>query len=766
MSAKTKPNDTTEILVVEDSPTQAEQLRYLLEQHHYTVTMAQNGEQALAFVEEHKPSLVISDIVMPEMNGYELCQRIKADERTQAIPVILLTSLSDSSDVLEGLACGADSFITKPYGEDYLLMQVERVLAGRTPRPGGRAGIEVEIPLAGKSRVITAHPQQMLSLLLSNYEAAVHRNTELAQTQEELSSLNEHLEDLVEERTAALSAEIAERKQAEKLKETLFDIANIANSAASLEELYRSIHASIGELVPAENFYIAIYDPDKDENSFPYFVDQYDSPPSPKKTGRGLTEYVLRSGNPLLAPPEVFESLVRQGEVELVGENSVDWLGVPLRVGDKTVGVMVVQSYTETVRFGQREMDILTFVSSQVAMVVERKRAEASLRESEEKFKTLFNSANDAIFTMNHTTFLDCNVTTEKIFRCSKEQIVGHSPVDFSPERQPDGSFSSQSAVGKIEAAFAGEPQFFEWLHTHLDGTPFDAEVSLNRVFIGGEFILQAIVRDITERKQAEELIQKQVETLGALYDLSRTLAEMEDFNAILDLLTRCAVETTHVTFARVLLLENGDLVARAAFPIRMLDQDLQVGQREPLAAHPLYQRILEESTPRVLQLEGPEAGECAPFFLGIAQTLCVIPLRARERPLGLLMLGEARAAAREPFTADKIHLAHNIGDQAASTLHRALLHEETQRRLQNIEALRAIDHAISSSLDLRLTLNVALEQTINQLGVDAAAVLLLNPHNQTLEYAAGRGFRGKAIERTRLRLGEGHAGRAALERR
>jgi len=144
--------------------------------------------------------------------------------------------------------------------------------------------------------------------------------------------------------------------------------------------------------------------------------------------------------------------------------------------------------------------------------ITERKRAEDALRESEEKFKTLFNSANDAIFTLNHTTFLDCNATTEKIFRCSRDQIIGHSPVDFSPEQQPDGSFSGKSAVEKIEAAFAGEPQLFEWLHTHLDGTPFYAEVSLNRVSIGGEFILQAIVRDITERRQAEETLRKKEE--------------------------------------------------------------------------------------------------------------------------------------------------------------------------------------------------------------------------------------------------------------
>src|SRR6185369_9600301 len=116
------------ILIVEDSPTQAEQLRYMLEKHSYRVTVARNGNEALAMMSKVNPGLIISDIVMPEMNGYELCRRVKALDDRRDIPVILLTSLADPHDVIKGLACGADNFITKPYDEDYLVSRIMDVL--------------------------------------------------------------------------------------------------------------------------------------------------------------------------------------------------------------------------------------------------------------------------------------------------------------------------------------------------------------------------------------------------------------------------------------------------------------------------------------------------------------------------------------------------------------------------------------------------------------------------------------------------------------
>ena len=204
------------ILIAEDSPTQAAQLRYVLEKHNYEVIVAKDGKEALNLIAKQMPQLVISDIVMPELNGYELCKAIKLDESTMDIPVILLTSLTHSEDVLEGISCGADNFITKPYREDYLIAHIEQILTNRKMFKCERVRVGVEIVFGGKRRFITATQQQMLSLLISTYEAAVRRNDELVQAQEEFKILNEHLEEIVTERTAELSTEIIIRKKAEE----------------------------------------------------------------------------------------------------------------------------------------------------------------------------------------------------------------------------------------------------------------------------------------------------------------------------------------------------------------------------------------------------------------------------------------------------------------------------------------------------------------------------------------------------------------------
>ncbi len=175
--------------------------------------------------------------------------------------------------------------------------------------------------------------------------------------------------------------DITERKRGEAVRAATFRIAQAATNADSLEDLFQSIHLVLNELVPAPNFYIALYDADNDALTFPYYVDSVEPRPGPMKAGHGLVAYVLRTGRPLLATPLELDVLVGQAEVDRPASRLVGWVGVPLIFKGRPRGVMVVQSHTEALRFSQEETNILSFVSTQVAMAIEHRRAEDEIKQ-------------------------------------------------------------------------------------------------------------------------------------------------------------------------------------------------------------------------------------------------------------------------------------------------------------------------------------------------------------------------------------------------
>ncbi|KAB8043417.1 hybrid sensor histidine kinase/response regulator [Janthinobacterium aquaticum] len=185
--------DEIEILIVEDSPTQAERLRRLIQSLHYNARVAGNGQLALEAIRIHKPHLVLSDIVMPEMNGYELCRAIKSDPTLRDIPVILVTSLNDPKDIIRGIECGADNFIRKPYAEDYLLNRISHMLMNQKLRKNQNVEIGIALYLGDQKHFINAERQQILDLLISTYEQAVQVNGELQARERQVIELNMRL---------------------------------------------------------------------------------------------------------------------------------------------------------------------------------------------------------------------------------------------------------------------------------------------------------------------------------------------------------------------------------------------------------------------------------------------------------------------------------------------------------------------------------------------------------------------------------------------
>src|SRR6266566_4295368 len=267
--------------------------------------------------------------------------------------------------------------------------------------------------------------------------------------------------------------DVTARRRAECVQEAVYRISHTAHTAENLQELLHAIHGIVGELMPAKNFYVSLYDAEKD-----------------------LTEYVLRTGQPLLATPEVYEDLVAAGEAELIGTPSIDWLGVPLKVKDRTIGVVVTQTYSQGVRYGESERDILTFVSSQMAMAIERKRVEDAWREQSELLQRIV----DNIPVM--LVFLDDQGRIQwgnrEWTRTLGYDIADASTRDVFAELYPDPR--ERQRLRDSIGVPVGQWTDFRTRTRH--GTTLDT-IWANAPLTGGGWL--AIGMDVTDRKRAEE---------------------------------------------------------------------------------------------------------------------------------------------------------------------------------------------------------------------------------------------------------------------
>ncbi len=242
-------NTSARILVVESGVTEGEDLRLLLERNGFRVWSAGNGSQALEIAARESPDLLLSDVAMPGMDGYQLCREIKRRETLRDVPVILLTSFSDAEDVLRGLEAGADDLLARPFDEDYLATRIRRLLHDRRIRGRDRAQPGIEIVFQGRKHLIEADRMRLLNLLLSASENAVQVNRRLNAAQQELARINLQLEQRVSERAMELAEEAARHRQAvEALREselklrTLFEEA--PNQVMIVDEAGRFIGAN------------------------------------------------------------------------------------------------------------------------------------------------------------------------------------------------------------------------------------------------------------------------------------------------------------------------------------------------------------------------------------------------------------------------------------------------------------------------------------------------------------------------------------------
>ena len=229
------------ILIAEDEPTQAMKLQFILQQRGYTVSIASNGALALQMAKEKHPTLVISDIMMPEMDGYDLCRAIRADSALKDIYVILLTSHSDPMDVLRGLESGADTFITKPFEAKSLLLRVQSIIAGQATPGNSKAQPTVDVTFGNEKYAINSTRQQVMNFFLSTYESMIEKNAEVVKARDEHKRLSATLEKKVEERTQWLREEMAERRKVEEQIREQAALLDKAQDAIAVHDLEGNI---------------------------------------------------------------------------------------------------------------------------------------------------------------------------------------------------------------------------------------------------------------------------------------------------------------------------------------------------------------------------------------------------------------------------------------------------------------------------------------------------------------------------------------------
>jgi len=513
----TDKKDMEEILIVEDSPTQAARLKYVLEQHGYRVATAQNGRDAINLLARQQPHLIISDILMPGMDGYQLCRFIRSDADLKGIPVILLTALSDPGDVMKALECGADNFIIKPYAEHHLIERVRLFLDNRDLRPGEGAEAGQEIIFQGQRYWVNADRLQILNLLLSTYEAAVERNSQLLKAQKKLESQAEALEAQSEElrvQNEELSvlaeglqvSESLSRRQARILAgiNRIFHEALICESEEKLgetclavaEELTGSKFAFLAELNQAGNL---------DASAISYLGWEACKIP-------GTEELVLPQNFRIHG---LYAICLKEGRSAIVNDPATHpesigtppghppikaFLGVPLKRGRQIMGMIGLGNKEGGYTDADREaVEALAPVMVEALM---GKRGEEALVRAKNEWERTFNAVPDLI------AIIDKNYRIVRVNRTMADAL-GTTPEELA------GRFCHE-----IMHNSSGPPPFCPHARMLDDGRQHITEVHE----LGRDFLVSAspltdeqgrllgsvhVARDITARKMAEQALQR-----------------------------------------------------------------------------------------------------------------------------------------------------------------------------------------------------------------------------------------------------------------
>jgi diguanylate cyclase (GGDEF)-like protein/PAS domain S-box-containing protein len=638
MKSKNTSNNAVEILIAEDSPTQAEQLRYLLEGHGCKVVAADNGRKALEAIRQRRPSLVISDIVMPEMNGYELCKAIKSDDAVKDIPVILVTTLSDVLDIMKGLECGADNFIRKPYDEKYLLARVDYLLMNQEMRKGQKMQMGMEIHLGGQRHFITAERQQIVDLLISVYEEAVHLNEELKARQNELADSNRALTGLYHV-AEGLNRAVNEREVCEKALEHALELPGVRAGWISLSEGESGFRLGAARNLP------------------------------PALLAPGAMEGLCECRRRLLAGE--LDHVTNILECERLGKAKDDTQGlryhasVPLWNGDQILGVMNLVG-TEQGLFREDELETLYGVGHQVGIALERARLHEHLeqlveertaaltaeiaerqriQEEQARLVAIIEATSDLVATAS---------PDDRIFYCNRAgfQMLGVEKMDDLATQRIKDCYPPWAARLVLEEAIPQAISHGTWSGETAVLRRDGREIPVLQVIIahkdpdGSVQYLSTIARDITERKANEAKIKRLNRIYSVLSGINTTIVRVRKEEELFDEACRIAVAFGKFTFAWLGKLDPATQqitpLARAGLDDGYLAQINLSACEEVPGSCVLTARALTEAKPMICNDVASDARMAAwrdeALHRGY-RSLAVFPLILESKPVGVFVL-------------------------------------------------------------------------------------------------------------------------------
>jgi len=543
--------------------------------------------------------------------------------------------------------------------------------------------------------------------------------------------------------------EINEKKREEILQDVINRIAQAADEAKNLDDLFSAVHTIISEVMIAKNFYIALYDNKEDIIAYPYYVDEFDHPAKIGKPGKGLTEYVLRTGRSLLCDADLHHALEGKGEIELIGHPSPIWLGVPLKVDNIVIGVMCLQDYEIANTYGAREQRMLEFVSSQVAMTIRRKQSEDALRESAERYRQLVEFGPEGVAVQCDGKVVYINQAGVFLLGGKiADEIVGRPVMDFVQHnfltivRQRMKQAQKNGKVGNaIYEKFV-----------RLDGSSFDGEATAIPITYEDKPAIQFVFHNITERKQVEDALResessyrRRAEELSALYETTREITTQRDTKTLLQTIVDRAASLLDASGGSIYLREGekNELELKVAHGYQGL-----VGTKLFPGEGPL-EKVMRTLQPVIVEDYRIWNNRSNKNDEGLITAVMAAPMVFSGELMGVLSVNEIDRGDGKPsrkYTSSEMEQLTFFAGAAASAVHNARLFDETRQRLVELELLY---QASLSAAQIHSPRAVAQQivDTLEHLLNWSGSIWLIEDQSMLLQAISSMGLTGRAFK-------------------